>query len=120
MTSTPNKYFPLILPILIATYSAAISLSLPPSLPPSSFSSSSPSSSSSSPSSSSTTNAHLNKQDQRDWTLLEMLRPTPTDLLTAHWALFWRPPIRAVIAVAGRCLRDFLPDAEDLVLSTEL
>ncbi|KAI0101456.1 hypothetical protein F4776DRAFT_649263 [Hypoxylon sp. NC0597] len=114
-------------PVILITYSAAISLfysiyvslHLSPLLtPPTSAASPHPFS----PNGGKTTDGHLHliRWDRPKRVLVKIPRPTPTDLLTVYWALFWRPLTRAIIRLAGWGLRDFIPDAEDLVLSTEL
>ncbi|KAI1768384.1 hypothetical protein GGR53DRAFT_477945 [Hypoxylon sp. FL1150] len=64
--------------------------------------------------------SHLERQDRKDWRSLRILMPSPGDLLVAHWALFWRVPIRVIIRIMGFCLRNVVGDADDLWLSTEL
>ncbi|KAI1103689.1 hypothetical protein F4804DRAFT_332999 [Jackrogersella minutella] len=105
--SLPSILLPVLLPILLATYCSAISLSPCPSLLTRNTCSH-------------TEHAILHRQDQREWASLSILVPAPLDLLAAHWVLFWRVPTRLVVVFIGWGLRDLLPDAEDLVLSTEL
>ncbi|OTA92682.1 hypothetical protein M434DRAFT_31585 [Hypoxylon sp. CO27-5] len=117
-----------ILPIFVAAYPTIISLSYslylyfsssPPYLPPSPTHSTPGSPRLPSNADDKVTGEHLSGQHQRDGVPNRTPRPTGTDPVTTY-AVFLQPSIRAIIRIVGWLLGDFIPDAEDLVLSTEL
>ncbi|KAI1398645.1 hypothetical protein F4819DRAFT_489343 [Hypoxylon fuscum] len=69
-----------LLATFLATYCAAITLYPSPPLP-----------------SKRILRAYLAQQGQEDWVSLDILMPSLGDLLVAHWALFWRRPVRAIV-----------------------
>ncbi|OTA53877.1 hypothetical protein K449DRAFT_401432 [Hypoxylon sp. EC38] len=114
-----------ILPIFVAAYPTAISLSYslylyfsssPPYFPPSPTHSTPGSPRLPLDDASKIADRHLSGQHQQDGVPNRTPRPTGTDPVT----VFLQPPIRAIIRIVGWLLGEFIPDAEDLVLSTEL